>query len=189
MNLLEAGKYRARAHTALLGYTEKNTEQIAIQFNLLDPIEGCPQSLTWYGYFTDAGTGIALKGMKTAGFKGDDVSDLSSLDAGVRDDLPEVLLVVEVEEYPKGSDKWQNKVAFVNSAGGVALKNAMTPKQASEFAARMKGKLVAFNQRTGTPPSGGRTQGNGAGRAPPRDDAPPPSDADAPPDSGEELPF
>jgi hypothetical protein len=135
-NTLEAGTYRACALEGALGLTNTGKEQVAVKFDLLD-FPG--QTITWYGYFTDNTTQSTFRGLRTAGWKGSDLSDLSDLSnpAG-----PEVYLVIERETY---QGKTTAKVRWVNSAGGLALKNAMVPEQAKAFAARMRDQLAAFD--------------------------------------------
>ena len=142
MAILENGTYRAKAVEAKLGLSQNGNEQVGVRFALLDR-EG--ESITWYGTFTEAATEIALRGLRAAGWKGDDLSDLSSLCNG---SAPEVELVVERETY---QDKTRAKVKFINSAGGLAMKQALGPEQAKAFAERMRAKVLVFNQAVGKP--------------------------------------
>lgn len=147
--IIEAGDYRAKAVGAQLGETSNHNEQISVRFALLD-FPG--QHITYYGTFTDAAFEYTMKAIRAAGFKGEDISDLSSLADGV---APEVVLVVVHEEY---NDKTRAKIRFINSVGGMALKSALQPDQAKSFAQRLKGKILAFDKAAGTP-SGTRTAG------------------------------
>ena len=64
MALLAAGDYRAKALEAQLTYTSKGTEQIAVRFSLLDfPA----QTITWFGYLSEAAFEIAMRGLRAAG--------------------------------------------------------------------------------------------------------------------------
>jgi hypothetical protein len=157
--MLDAGTYRARAIEAALGETETGKEQIAVQFQLLD-LEA--QQITWYGYFTEKTLETTFKALRTAGWKGQDLTDLSDLCAPV--ETPEVHLVVEHETYENpqtGETKTRARVRWVNGTGGLALKKALDPNKAKIFAARMKGQIVAFDQGSGAPKT------NGAARPPP----------------------
>lgn len=140
--MLDAGTYRARAIEAALGETDTGKEQIAVRFSLLD-LEG--QEITWYGYFTDKTLETTFKALRTAGWKGQDLSDLADL---CNPETPEVTLVVEQEEY---EGKVRARVRWVNGAGGLALKKALDPNKAKAFAARMKGQIVAFDRTSGAP--------------------------------------
>lgn len=144
MAILDAGTYRARAVEGALGETKSGKEQVAVRFTLLDP--GLPQSnITWYGYFTDKTTETTFRALRTAGWKGSDLSDLSDL-AG---ETPEVDLVVEHEEGQDGVTR--ARVRWVNGTGGVALGTALAPDKAKVFAAKMRGKLAAFDKGASTP--------------------------------------
>jgi hypothetical protein len=144
MALLAEGDYRAKAIDAQLSFTSKGTEQVAVRFALIDFPN---QTITWWGYFSEAAFDIAMKGLRAAGFKGNDLADLSSLS---EERSPEVVLVVAHETY---KDKVSARVKFINSAGGMALKDALQPDQAKAFAERMKGKVLAFDQSAGAPPA------------------------------------
>lgn len=180
--MIQVGKHRARAIDATLGNTSTGKEQIGVLFELLDfdPVE----HITWYGYFTDLAFPITMRGLRTAGFQGDDFADLSSLR---RDDTPEVLLVVEHETY---NGTVRAKVKFINSANGIGMSNPLDQAQAQSFAERMRGRVLAFDQSADAPqpaqnppakpPARPPQRGNGrpAQRtvAGPRDDVPPPSE-------------
>ena len=152
--ILEPGDYRAQAVEAVLGRSSKGTEQIAVKFNLLD-FEG--QSISWYGYFSEKAFEITMRGLRAAGFAGDNLADLSSLRADV---APEVVLVIEHDEY---NGKVRPRVQFINSTGGMAVKDALDEGEAKSFAARMKGRVLAFDKAAGAPPA---PKANGKAPAP-----------------------
>lgn len=133
--ILEAGTYRARAVEGVLSFTQGGKEQVAVKFDLLD-FPG--KTITWFGYFTDATTNSTFRGLRTAGWKGGDLSDLSDLS---NPEGPEVYLVIEHEKY---KDKVYAKVRWVNGAGGPKL-SGMATDQAKAFAARMRDQLAAFD--------------------------------------------
>lgn len=134
--LLDPGTYRARALEGALGTTSKGKEQVVVKFDLLD-FPG--QTIAWFGYFTDATTSSTFRALRTAGWLGQDLSDLSDLS---NPENPEVWLVIEHDTY---EGKTSAKVRWVNSAGGLSLKNALAPEQAKAFAARMREKVAAFD--------------------------------------------
>lgn len=140
--LIEAGVYTARAVEGALGETSTGKEQVAVVFEL----SGLQQRITWYGYFTDKTLESTFKALRTAGWRGQDLSDLSDLS---RQDTPEVNLVVEHEDDKEGQPR--ARVRWVNSTNGVGLKAALAPDKAKAFAARMKGAVVAFDKGTGAP--------------------------------------
>lgn len=175
--MLDAGTYRAKAVEGALGETDTGKEQIAVRFELLD-VEG--QFITWYGYFTDKTLETTFKAIRTAGWKGQDLADLSDLSG---QDVPEVMLVIEHETDQQG--KPRARVRWVNSAGGLALKKALDGNKAKTFAAKMRGKLAAFDRSAGTKPP----QRNGAAHH----DGPPADmlddQAGGAPGENDEIPF
>lgn len=170
--MIEKGKHRGRALRAELGVTSNNNEQIGIEFEFLD-LPGVRR--TYYGTFTPNGMEHTIKAMRAAGHRGDDVTDMSWFE---REDAPEVILVVDHETY---NGQTRDKIKFVNSAGGVAMKNALTPEAKRAFAARMRGELVAHDMSEGgnaPPPSS--PQRSAPIRQPQRS---------APPNSNDDIPF
>jgi hypothetical protein len=134
-------KKRAKAIGAAIGKASTGTHQIAIEFQYLDEQGG----ITYYGPLTDAAFEYTMKAIRTAGFQGDDLSNLSSLTG---EQTPEVMLVVEPDDY---NGKVTMKVRFINSMGGLALTNALQGDELSAFAKKMKGKIVAFDRSAGAP--------------------------------------
>lgn len=157
--MIPAGKYIGTPVGAALGTTSSGKEQIAIQFEFIDPVG---ERLTWYGYFTDAAFERTIEQLRACGWTG------SSLDEFAADHLPagvdrQVELVVQHEEY---QGKTQVRLAFVNSIGaGLALKSAMDAGQARAFAAKMKGRIAALSG--GVPPAA-RPQSKVVARAVPK---------------------
>ncbi len=133
-------KKRARAINAAVGKASTGTHQIAIEFEYLDESGG----ITYYGPLTDAAFEYTMRAIRTAGFQGDDLSDLSSL----CNDTPEVVLVIGPEEY---NGKTTLKVKFINSPGGLAMKDALRGDDLAAFARKMKGKIVAYDRSAGAP--------------------------------------
>lgn len=160
--MIEAGKYRAKAREWALGDASTGTKQIGISFDLLDH---APESITYYGFFTDAALEYTIANMRLCGWQGADLSDLSGLDAR------EVVLVIEHERDPQGQIR--AKVKYINGAGGLAMKTALDANGTKSFAAQMKAKILALD-----PSSAAK---HAAVRKPAADDAPPHNDADGPP--------
>ena len=137
--MIEAGKHRARALHAELGLTKNGFEQIGIEFELLD-LPG--QRISYYGVFTGGAQEWTIKAMRTAGFRGTDITDMSSLTG----ETPEVLLVVEHEKYER---RVRAKVKFVNTMGGVSMKDPLSGDRAKAFAAKMKGVFLSDERSNG----------------------------------------
>lgn len=126
------GRYKGRAASWGLGHSEKGTPQIAIELQVTEG-DLIGESITLYGAFTDAAHPYTFKTMRTLGWEGDDLGDLTGIDKN------EVSFVVAEEEY-NGERKLKVKGVYPL---GVALKNPMTPEQTRAFAAQMKGAAVA----------------------------------------------
>ena len=137
--MLAPGNYRGRPVRAALGITSKGTEQIAVEFELIEP---AGERMTWYGFFTEATTDRTIESLRHCGWQGVDLSvfiEGEQLPAGFD---REVDLVVKHEEY---EGKTRARIAWVNSGGGLAMKNVMDKVQGQTFAERMKRQIVALD--------------------------------------------
>src|SRR3954466_6748613 len=114
--MIPAGTYRARAVEGALGFTSKGTEQIAVQFTVVEG-EQKGHYITWYGYFSEKTLERTLESLEYCGWEGDDVSDLIGLDKN------EVTIVVEHEQDEEGQVR--ARVRWINSGGGIAMKERM----------------------------------------------------------------
>ena len=161
--MLEAGTYRAHPMGALLGMSSTGKEQVGVELKLLDH-PGV--TIGWIGFFTDAALEWTVKALRTCGWKGDDLTDLSTVG-----DVEEVNIVVEHEEY---EGKTYPRVKYINSTGGLAMKTQLTAVEAKTFAARMKGQIVALGGGASARP-----------QAKPKPAAPRPA---SPPPAGERQP-
>jgi hypothetical protein len=161
--MIEEGTFRARAVDADLGWTQGGKPQVAVTFEILEG-EDTGRNITWYGYFTDRTKERTIESLRFCGWKGDDISDLSSVNGD-----GEVSLVIEHEEY---EGKTRAKVQWVNG-GGARLAKPMDANDAKAFAAKLKGIVAGVDAKM---KSGG---GRGGGPAPSLgDEAPPPIDDD-----------
>jgi hypothetical protein len=136
--MIEPGKYRARATDAKLGVAQTGSDTVAVAFELLDQPG---QHITWYGYFTEKTVDRTMESLRYCGWEGDDVSDLSGIDAN------EVEIVVEHEDDKEG--KPRARVKWINRAGSskAQLKTEMNDAQKKAFAARMKGAALASRSK------------------------------------------
>lgn len=135
------GTFKARGIEGALGYTSGGNEQVAVRLRIVEGDEA-GHEITWHGYFTEKTTERTLESLRHLGWKGDDLFDLSGIDAN------DVSIVVEEEEY---DGKLQSKVRWINAAGGLAMKERMSEGDAKRFAQRMKGAAVASRQKTQAP--------------------------------------
>jgi hypothetical protein len=130
-------KVQGRAREWALGLSSKNTEQIAVLFDYVD-VHGEPQTITWFGYFSEAACDRTLEALRYCGWEGDDFGQLDGLDRN------EVELELEHETY---EGKERLKVRWVNRLSSLALKAPMDAGQIASFAARMRGKAIASKQK------------------------------------------
>ena len=167
--MIDEGTYNARALRAALGMTKTGKEQLAVEWGLLD---GTGRKITSYHYFSEKAIDISMDQLRVAGFRGSDLSDLSSLHNSDESPTPECEIVIVHEEY---NGKTSAKVRFVNSTGGLALSEPLDDAKAKAFAARMRGAIVAYDQSAGSNPPRRSTL-----KPPPPDDGFQASDDDVP---------
>lgn len=155
--------------------------------------------ITWVGVFSDKTTERTIESLQTAGWQGDDLSELA--DQPGSQVLPaEVSLTIEGEEY---DGQMRPKVQWVNKPGGgqFKFKKELGGTDLKAFAAQMKNTVKSVRaaggaarksssggsgassggQRGGSGARGGYSGGYGGGganRPGDRDDVPPPGDGD-----------
>lgn len=141
MRLEAAGTWRARV-TSLddvqFGMSGNNNEQIAIPF-VVTQGEHEGATITYFGSFTDKAMEHTIKALRNCGWQGDDLNDLT----GLTDN--EVELVCALETY---NEKTTLRVRWVNKPGEgkVKLERPLDAAQRAQFAARMKGTVIALRQ-------------------------------------------
>jgi len=142
-NSLIAGKYRAKPISAGLGFTKGGDQSppkecVAVRFEVTEG-ELTGEQITWYGYFTDAAQQYTMANLRTCGWTGDDLYDLSSIDG-----TGDVSIVLVDDDF---NGKVTLKVKYINAPGGGAMLNApMDDAQRKAFAAKMRGAAVASRQ-------------------------------------------
>lgn len=137
---LSNGKYRAKAKEWTLGEAgDKGTPEVAVYFVFTDS-ELAGQGITWHGFLTDAAADRTIQSLRYCGWTGDDLSNLTGLDAN------EVELVIENETY---EGKTYLRVQWVNKPGGLAVKAPMTGDKAKAFAASMRDRIRALDAAGG----------------------------------------
>lgn len=153
--MIEAGKYKARPISWALGMTDTEKEQVAVEIEFLD-LAVTPRTLWWYGYFTPNALESTVKALRAMGWEGDDLATLQLQDR-------EVEVVVEHEDY-KGVTR--PRIRWINApGGGPAVKKPLGTDQARAFATKMRGAILAVDQKMGRKPAGGAAQQ--AGQIPP----------------------
>jgi hypothetical protein len=139
--MIAPGRYRARGVEAALGMTGTGKEQVAILLRVVEEGgENHGAELTWYGYFTEKTAERTLESLRHLGWTGDDLTDLSGIDAN------EVSIVVEHEEGQDG--KLRARVQWINApGGGLAMKDRLDGAAAKAFATRMRGMAIASRDK------------------------------------------
>ena len=133
--ITNAGKYLARAmgpDYVDMGLSKNGTEQISVQFVLLDAEtqEPTDSTITWIGNFANATSmEITAKALKACGWRGD-MNDMTGIDSKV------VELDVQWDEY---NGQRRLKVKWVNvPGGGVIFKDKIEGGAKAALAAKMK---------------------------------------------------
>ena len=147
---LTPGKYRAKPISSGLGFTKGNEdgsnkkECVAIRFQITEgELQG--EEITCYRYFTEKSVEYTMADLRTCGWIGDDLADLSSIDEGDAD----LTIVLVNEDFKKndGTVETNIKVKSIYAAGGAAMLNAPMDETARKsFAAKMRGAAVASRQ-------------------------------------------
>lgn len=166
--MLNEGNYRGRPVRAALGQTSTGKEQIAVEFDFVDP-PGTRR--TWYGFFTDATFDRTIDALRACGWAGTDLTDFCGEQPPPGFDQ-EVELVVKHEEY---NGQVRDRIAFINGGGGLALKAALDANQARAFAARLKGRIAAADVAAGRAPAPAKPPVKAATAKLPRRPAAPPA--------------
>jgi hypothetical protein len=178
--MISAGRHKARAVEGALGMTGTGKEQVGVMMEITAG-EHAGETITWYGFFTEKTIERTMESLRHMGWSGDDLSDLTGIDAN------EVTIVIEHETGDDGKER--ARVKWVNAGGGgLAMRDVMDADAAKAFAQRMKGAAIASRQAMGAPPAqrsngGGQRGGYGSGSGGSRggyDDDPGPDDRDIP---------
>jgi hypothetical protein len=167
----QAGSYRAKVIGKDLCYTSTGKEQVAVGFEVTDEGPQHGRHITWYGFFTEAAMGYTFEKMRTLGWTGSDVSDLSGIG-----ESGEVEIVCSEETY---NSKTLIKVQFINALGsaGMGIKNTMDAAGKKAFAEKMKSFVLGWDpsaSRKNTTTNQVKTSSRQ------REEPPPPTDADIP---------
>ena len=139
-SMIPEGTYRARCTEADLGSAKTGTEQILMKFQISEEGEWCGKHWSGFFYFSDKTADYTLEKMRNAGWQGDDLNDLSSLNPAKID----CMIVIKHDEY---EGRVRASIDFVNKLdSGIKMANPMDVARRKEFAERMKGKAVASRE-------------------------------------------
>lgn len=147
----QPGVYNMRATDAELGFTqgtdaEPPKPQVGVLLEFVDgPYKGT--SLTWYGFFTEKMRAGTIRALRSLGWQGDDLSELSS----VRGEAP-----CTIQTEPDLTGVVRARVRFVGG-GAIAMKTTMSDEQKKAFATSMKAfasTIKAGQEETQAPQNG-----------------------------------
>jgi hypothetical protein len=163
-----AGTYRAKLTSKEWCKSSKGAEQLALAFEVVDGAQ-VGNHITEFLSFSDAALQYTEKKMRTLGWTGVDLEDLSTLGSA------EVDIVVQPEVW-EGNERM--RVKFINAPGSIGTITPLGDGERKAFAARMRAKIVGLapSQAKGAQakkPAPAKTQ-------PQREEPPPPIDADIP---------
>ena len=160
-NLLQRGRYLGRAVSGGLGATSKGDPQVAVMFELGEPVPG--HRVGWYGFFTPKTEEATLKALFACGWDGENIKELNGITE--RD----VELVIELEQQvneqgEKIENSWRNRVRWVNEIGSASmmLVHELEPAVEAQFVQAMYGRAAAMKQKlsagksAATPPAGAK---------------------------------
>jgi len=135
--MIPEGTWKVRGTEGALGTSSTGNETVGISLTILEG-EAKGSRITWYGFFTEKTFDRTIEALRHLGWEGNDISDLRGVDR------LEAYAVIEHEADEDG--ELHAKVRWINSGGGVALKDRMDVGSAKAFAERVKGRVLALSQ-------------------------------------------
>lgn len=146
MELIAEGKYRMRAveHSQVTENENTHNEEIRVLCEILEEGEFQGRYRTWYGYFTEATAERTIESLRTMGWRGNDITNIS-LEPDV-----EFQGVIKHEAGRDDPGKIRDRIAFINRLAGVYVGTPMDEGKKKAFAQRMKGLVLATAPKGGT---------------------------------------
>lgn len=145
--MIPAGEYVARATPASeWGESSRGKEECRIKFRIEEG-EHKGETITAFQYAsTEANAAITIKSLRICGctFPGDDITDLSGIDAN------QVRIVVVEDEW-EGTVRM--KVKYINPLDGVDFGKPMEGGKRTSFAQRMKGAVIMAKSKESEAPA------------------------------------
>lgn len=132
--MIPAGTYKATVLSHAISETKKGDPQAAISFSIES--DG-PQTITWYGYFTEKTTPHTIKALLACGLEGNNP-------AGPLKIGKEVSIVIE-HETDEETNKLRAKVRWVNNLGGI--KNVIPQDMAMAKLSSLEGAVMMARQK------------------------------------------
>ena len=149
--MINDGIYECKATgVAEYGVTDTGTDQIAVEVEIYGPEKEVIETRSTYLSFTEKAAPYAIDKLRALGFNGDSLADLVGLGSKV------ARCSVKTEEY---QGKMSQKVDVFGEKGP-AFKNAMSPENKRQFAARFNNLLSAPKGAPRSSNGGGGGKGN-----------------------------
>lgn len=137
---MKAGWDKFRVVEADLAFTSEQKPQVAVLLEMVAG-ESIGEQVTWYGSFTENARKSTILGLRAIGWKGDDISNLTTVTG-------EAECLIQIEPGQDGVAR--PRVRFVGrGGGGLAVKNRMTEDQKKAFAASLKGLILSMSAPNG----------------------------------------
>jgi hypothetical protein len=130
---MQEGTYKARAQSWDFGETGTGKAQVIVRLAFFDDEGERIGYLNWYGMLEGSRPDIALEALRRMGFRGDDPFEIDALPN-------EVEAVVE-------HDGQGLKVKYINSGGGIEVKNRLSEAKKAQLRQRLRGSLAALDQK------------------------------------------
>ncbi len=130
---------------------DKGTRFVRVPFRV-EGGEHAGAIVVWDGYFTEKTTERTVEALEHCGctFPGGNLLDLVGIDSNCVD------IVTEHEPYvnKQGEEKIRERVKWVNGGAGLTEEMIMSEQEKKQFAASMKGMLLARGKKKGASPNG-----------------------------------
>lgn len=138
---MKAGWDKFRVIEADLAFTSEQKPQVAV---LLEAVAGdsAGEQITWYGSFTENARKSTILGLRAIGWKGDDISNLTTVTG-------ETECLVQIEPGLDGVARPRIRFVGRGGGGGLAVKNRMNEDQKRAFAASLKGLILSMSAPNG----------------------------------------
>ena len=134
---------------ATFGRASTGTQQVLMQFELIDDGEHKGKKLPWFGFFTEGSWERTVESLRHCGFQGNDLHTLNE------QKLDQVVSVKVEHETNQSNGRVYVRIAFVNAAGSGAVKlnNPMSRDELRDFSAMMKNKIAGVAGGTPAQPT------------------------------------
>lgn len=155
--LIDEGKYRAKAKSAEFGENKNGTPFVMLTFEVSDGNEWAGTQVSDRFYLSDAAAARTIEGMRYAGcvFPGADITNTEGLGSC------ECEIVIEHEDGDNGRTYY--RIKWINSLGfgrGVGSEERLDGGRKKAFASKLRGLVLATQPKGKSMPADDRPEGN-----------------------------